>query len=158
MLQIEFVPFDEEYLERSWTWLADPEIKRLTDTPDITREGQRKWFAHLATADDYVVWGVLANCVPVGVVGLKHIDVENGTGEYFGYLGEKDHWGKGIGVAMLDFIAKQALERGLNKLCLKVLKENVRAINLYKKYGFCEIDIESHREEFMEYILRETLE
>jgi len=37
---LSLVPYSREFLNLSFRWLTDPEIKRLTDTPDITREGQ----------------------------------------------------------------------------------------------------------------------
>jgi hypothetical protein len=47
------VRYDERLLEHSWAWLQDPEIKRLTDTPDFTRTAQRSWFESLGGRTDY---------------------------------------------------------------------------------------------------------
>ena len=79
--------------------------------------------------------------MPIGVVGLKHIDREAGECEYFGYIGEKACWGRGIGISMLDFIKQQAIIIGLDKIVLKVSPQNIRAVRLYEKYGF----INDHR-------------
>jgi RimJ/RimL family protein N-acetyltransferase len=48
----------------------------------------------------------------------------------------KDHRGVGIGTAMMDFLVKWAREKGLEKLSLSTFSTNVRAINLFKKFGF----------------------
>lgn len=93
--KVDFVKYDAEFLSLSWEWLNDKEIKQLTLTPDMTREGQRKWFDGLSSRDDYFVWGLVYDGLPVGVVGLKHIDMNAREGEYFGYIGKKDLWGGG---------------------------------------------------------------
>ena len=71
---------------------------------------------------------------PVGVVGLKRI--EAATAEYFGYIGVKSCWGKGIGSAMLDFAEKQAGLLGLRRLEIRVINDNPRARTLYLRRGF----------------------
>ncbi len=129
-----FSPFDERFLERSWQWLRDPEIKRLTMTPDFTREQQQRWFQGLAAKPDYLIWGLLCEGVPIGAVGLKH--VADGQAEYWGYIGEREYWGAGLGREMMQFAFGQAAKLGLDALCLNVHRENARAIALYTKAGF----------------------
>ena len=91
---IEFVKYNETFLEKSWEWLNDKEIKYLTFTPDFTREQQKEWFLSLKDKKDYFIKGVLYNDIPIGVVGLKNITDING--EYWGYIGEKEYCNKGI--------------------------------------------------------------
>src|SRR5208283_2989 len=64
--RLTFTRFDERFLEKSWEWLNDPEIKRLTLTPDFTRESQARWFARLPTMKDYLIWGLLHERTPIG--------------------------------------------------------------------------------------------
>src|SRR3954462_5453593 len=106
-----FAPFDERFLEKSWQWLQDPEVKRLTMTPDFTREDQRRWFARLPEMSDYLIRGIFCEGIPVGVVGLKHITKEEA--EYWGYLGERSYWNQGLGREMMRFIFDQARQLGL---------------------------------------------
>lgn len=47
-----------------------------------------------------------------------------------------EYRGLGIGSYLLSFIKNIAKEKGCNKLVLEVEKENLRAINVYKKFGF----------------------
>ena len=128
------VRYDERFLERSWHWLQDPEIKRLTDTPDFTQEVQRSWFDSLTGRTDYLVWGIEVNGEPVGAFGLKQ--VTDRDAEYWGYLGERAYWGRGIGQWMLARARDEALALGLRRLHLRVLRENVRAIAAYRHFGF----------------------
>lgn len=135
-MNIEFVFFDKVFLEKSYEWLTDPEIKAMTCTPDITREEQEKWHQSLPYRKDYSIWGIKIDRSPIGAVGLKNIDYEKGVGEYFGYIGEKQFWGMGIGTEMLIFIKEKAVALRLRSLELKVHPSNIRAIRLYKKFGF----------------------
>jgi RimJ/RimL family protein N-acetyltransferase len=104
------VRYDERLLERSWAWLQDPEIKRLTDTPDFTRAAQRSWFESLAGRTDYFVWGIEVDGAPIGAFGIKHVTQDDA--EYWGYLGERSHWGRGIGQWMLERACGEARSTG----------------------------------------------
>ena len=47
--QVAFVEYTEEFLDLSWEWLNDPEIKLLTMTPDFSREDQRAFFFQITS-------------------------------------------------------------------------------------------------------------
>ena len=134
--RISFVEYTKIFLEKSYKWLNDLEIKYLTDTPDFTKEAQQEWFETLSNRNDYKVWGIEFDKKPIGVVGLKHINNQESTAEYFGYIGEKEYWGHGIGKLMIQFCIKQAKLMKINNLTLNVIKDNIRAINLYRRFGF----------------------
>lgn len=132
--RLSFSCFDERFLERSWHWLQDGEIKRLTMTPEFTREQQRQWFERLPEMKDYLIWGLLCDSAPIGAVGLKHIT--GNEAEYWGYIGERDYWGTGLGAEMMKFIFGKAKALALQQLYLNVHKDNARAVGLYTKAGF----------------------
>ena len=112
---LRLVRYSETYLKKSWDWLQDPETKALTMTPDFARDDQRRFFDKLADRRDYRIWGVeLTGEGPIGAAGLKHIDGK--SAEYWGYIGEKAHWGRGLGKQMLSAIEKQA-SREWKKIC-----------------------------------------
>jgi RimJ/RimL family protein N-acetyltransferase len=138
---VSFGRYDECFLEHSWHWLNDPEIKRLTMTPDFTRDEQLRWFARLAEMKDYLIWGITYDATPIGALGLKHITKDEA--EYWGYVGDRRFWGVGLGREMMRFSFNQARELCLSRLRLKVQRDNARAIRLYAKSGFrtlCESD------------------
>ena len=130
------VEYNEVYLEKSWEWLKDPEIRSLTLAAEFSREDQIKFFKNLPGRKDYWIKGVAEGTTPVGAVGLKNIDPEKGNAEYWGYVGDKDYWGKGIGKFMLQEAILHALELKLQSIYLRVASYNQRAITLYKKAGF----------------------
>ena len=141
-MNIEFVNYDKVFLDKTWIWLNDEELKKLTMAPDFTRKNQSQWFKSLKKKNDYLIWGIKVNNIPVGVCGLKNITQYKA--EYWGYIGEKNYWGKGIGEIMMNMIIDKAKELGLKKLYLKVLTNNYRAIRLYEKFNFNVTDKEQN--------------
>lgn len=131
---IKIKSFDIEYLNKSWIWLNDNEIRALTMTPKFTQQEQIRWFNSLSNNKSYFIKGIEYNGEKVGVVGLKNITKD--TGEYFGYIGEKKYWGLGIGKYMLNYIENYCKKIGINKIYLKVLKSNKRAFLLYKNFNY----------------------
>lgn len=131
---IRFVEFGELYLNKSLEWLNDDVICRLVNTGKPTKESQWQWYERIKCADDYLIWGIECDGIPVGVCGIKHVTKE--SGEYWGYIGEKSYWGNGIGKTMIEFILLQANKMGLSTIYLHVLEDNFRAINLYEREGF----------------------
>lgn len=132
--EVDFGVFDRKTLDLSFNWLADPEIRYLTDSPVIERDAQLRWFESLPSRKDYKVWSVTYMGKTVGAVGLKRIEAYKA--EYFGYIGDKACWGKGVGSAMLNFAEKQAGLLGLRRLELRVIDDNLRARALYVRRGF----------------------
>lgn len=132
---VRLVPYTEQFLDRSWTWLRDPEIKALTMTPDFERDDQLRFFDSLPQRHDYRIWGVeLLGKGLIGAAGLKNI--EGASAEYWGYIGEKEYWGRGLGRQMLAAIEDQARALEIDRLRLIVAKENRRAVTLYRHSGY----------------------
>lgn len=133
-MQVDLVTFDEAFLRLSWEWLSDPEIKRLTGTPDFTPEEQVKWFETLGTRRDYLIWGIMVDGSRVGACGLKKI--RGRECEYWGYIGVKSYWSKGIGKKVLKLAEDEAGQRKIEDIFLNVLKDNERALRLYRSSGY----------------------
>ncbi len=133
-MKLELIDIDETFLELSWVWLNDPEIKRLTNTPSFSKIEQKNWFDSLKEQRNYKIWGIDIDKVHIGVCGLKNISEIDC--EYWGYIGDKKFWGKGIGSVILKSLIDYAKKQNLISIWLKVIKDNERAINLYTKFGF----------------------
>lgn len=137
------VEYKENILEKSWIWLNDPEIKELTQTPNFSKDDQENWFKTLETSENYFIKGLKYHDEIIGVAGLKHIDKNIGTAEYFGYIGEKKYWGNGLSKEILTLILAEAKNQfQLKSVYLKVSCNNVRAIRAYENFGFRIIKIE----------------
>jgi len=133
-MKINFVNFDDKFLKYSWSWLNDPEIKFLTNTSDFSKEDQANWYEKIQANHEYLIWGIEADSEKIGVCGLKNFTVVDC--EYWGYIGNKSYWGKGIGLHIMKAMEKKAKSLKLNSIWLKVIKDNERAIKLYHKNGF----------------------
>jgi RimJ/RimL family protein N-acetyltransferase len=133
-MEINFVPFDEQFLQHSSKWLQDEEIRMLIHASPFSAEQQQQWFEQLPARKNYLIWGVECDHQPVGVTGLKNVTTTDA--EYWGYIGEKEYWGKGIGKQMMQFIEDEASRLKLNNIYLHVSVTNQRAIASYTKSGF----------------------
>lgn len=140
-MQIDFVKYDRRFFLMSGIWLMDPEIKKLTMTPDLDEEKRRQWFDNLDGRENYYIRGIEADSKPIGAVGIKHIDFDHHVGEYWGYIGEKSYIGLGIGKKMVAQMINIAHEYGLKSLLLNVAAFNTKAIGLYKSTGFVQINV-----------------
>lgn len=135
IFNIKFCDFDESFLDLSYWWLKDEEINYLTNAGKQTKEDQLKWYESIKGRRDYLIWGVLCENNPIGVCGIKNIKEK--TGEYFGYIGEKQLWGRGLGKLMMKEIENWVKEQtNINVITLKVLKDNLIAISLYSRMGY----------------------
>lgn len=140
MDNLKLVKYDKTYFYLSKEWLSDGELNHLIHAGKLPSDEERlEWFDSLPNRADYLIWGIDYNGQPIGVSGLKRI--ANKQAEYWGYIGEKTFWGKGLGKKMMKEVINKAIELNLETLWLRVRKYNQRAINLYKKIGFI-IDID----------------
>ena len=133
--RIRLVAYNRAYLEKSWEWLRDPEIKALTLAGDFTRAEQEAFFEGLATRDDYKIWGVESlDGEPLGAAGIKKIS--GAAGEFWCYIGERSWWGRGVGGEILELCEEKAKELGLDLLTMIAAASNDRSIGAFEKMGF----------------------
>ncbi|ELH8888564.1 GNAT family N-acetyltransferase [Vibrio cholerae] len=136
--KIKFVEYNEHFLIKSWEWLNDPEIKKLTLTPDFTKEQQKTFFKNIPQRTNFKIWGVKYGDESIGVVGLKNITSYDA--EYFGYIGEKNYWSMGIFKFFFYHVINECKILQLSKLYLHVDPFNERAVKAYLKSGFYEVN------------------
>jgi len=134
IFKVEFREFSHDVLEKSREWLNDPIIKELTFTSEFDAESQERWFESLKVRNDYYIRSIWYNDKPIGVMGIKHLTDKDG--EVFGYLGEKEYWGKTIGVQGLQYMIDYAESIKLESLYAIVLKENINSYKLMRRFGF----------------------
>lgn len=134
--EVQRVPFDEEFRKRSAVWLSDAELVWLIRAaPTFDPAVQEQWYASLPDRDDYAIWGIACATRPVGVMGIKHIGVDDGA-EYFMYLGERDHWRVGIGRWALAEIRAEVASRGLRWVHGRIGTHNERSQRAHLALGF----------------------
>lgn len=121
----------------------------------FTREGHETWLreqvepghvvqfiicvdeGNTCLQEDDVCRGVVGGHEEIGSVYLRDIDREKGEAEYGIFIGESDALGKGYGTQA----AKQMLDYGfetlgLQKIFLRLLEDNIKALKSYEKAGF----------------------
>jgi [ribosomal protein S18]-alanine N-acetyltransferase len=52
-----------------------------------------------------------------------------------------DHWGHGVGTALLTALIDEAVKRSCDRVFLEVREDNPRARDLYRRHGFAEIGV-----------------
>lgn len=134
IIDIQFKEFDQKVFDLSLKWLDDPEIKRLTRTPDTDKESREKWFRSLKDRTDYYITTAWHGDDPIGVVGLKHINSIDA--EAFIYIGERKYWGKAVGMEMLKYVLDYGRALGLSSIYAQILKDNINSYKLASRFGF----------------------
>lgn len=127
------------HVEQTWSWLQDPVLRRAIDcfVAPTPQQNAAYWRRQLddASRENYAI--ILDDGEHVGNGGLMNIDFARRKAELWIYLGAMRQ--RGIGQVAVAFL----LERGfraleLNRISLRVLADNVAALQLYKKFGFVE--------------------
>lgn len=134
---LKLVEYDESFLDKSWIWLNDKEIKYLTMTPDFEKSEQINFFLSINARENYYIYGIDFMGNSIGACGLKNFIDDKA--ELWLYIGDKDYWGKGLGKIIMKCLENEATVKNLSKLYLKVIKDNIAAINLYKKMDYIEV-------------------
>lgn len=123
-------------------WKSDRELSRwiMSNYQPIDTEQAVSWIQS-NTADEnqrlYGIYDLSCNQTVLGIVRLMFIDWETRSAELGIYIGEESYRGKGIGKRSIKMVLDRAFdELGLNKVYLKVRKDNESAVVLYQKTGF----------------------
>ncbi len=123
-------------------WRHDREIINHLGSPFrfINVETDEKWFEHyMKNRHVQVRCGIYYGFKNklVGVVYLTDMDSLNRNAELSIMLGDKSAWNKGIGSTAVKYMLAHAFgDLNLERVYLRVLENNKRAIAFYKKLGF----------------------
>ena len=105
---------------------------------DIVQEGEH--LQERTDSEDGIEVIAILDGVPVATAGIEPIGKKYKVKHraQFGIGVLKDYWGLGIGRALLNACIECAKAAGYEQLELDVVKDNERAISLYKNLGFVE--------------------
>lgn len=134
IVEVEFSEYDRETLDKSWEWLNDPETKELTMIGDFDREGQLRWFESLKDRKDFYIRSIICKGERIGACGLKKITEDDG--EILAYIGEKQYWGKSIGMQIMEHLIEYAHSLNLSSIYAVYLKTNRPSIKTSQRFGF----------------------
>ena len=121
-------------------WLNNPNVSKfIGDNSDktTTLKKEKLWFNKYSKDKNKKFFTIYDNKIPIGFLGLSHIDKTNRNADAFIAIGDDKYRGKGFGkIAMKYLIDYGFIKLGLHKINLKVFEKNIPAVNLYKKLGF----------------------
>ncbi|MBP5494848.1 MAG: GNAT family N-acetyltransferase [Lachnospiraceae bacterium] len=110
---------------------------RFIDRRLFTKESHEAWLKNYVETGKVAQFIILLNGEPVGSVYLRDIDLDKKEAEYGIFIGEESARGKGVGTESAKLILKYAFdELKLEKLFLRVFKNNPGAVRSYEKAGF----------------------
>ena len=67
-------------------------------------------------------------------MGLKRMNEKEA--ETLGYIGEKEYWGKSVGVQGMEYLVNHARALKLESLYSTILKSNLSSYKLNRRLGF----------------------
>lgn len=106
----------------------------MCDQRFITAEQHRNFFHDFIETKRIIQYIIEAGKKPIGTVFLKLIN--KSQSEIGIFIGEDNYRGKGYGTRALELFFLSLCENDQHMLYLKVLKNNLPALRLYKKFGF----------------------
>ncbi len=154
--RIRFRAIDRDDLPTFLNWINDPEVRQgigiylpfsMADEEDWF-EGMRK---HPANEHNLAIevrltseqagkpvmdeseesWKMIGSC------GFFNLDGRNRSSEFGITIGDKSYWNKGFGTEAVRLLVQHGFNTlNLNRIYLRVLENNLRAIRAYEKAGF----------------------
>lgn len=124
----------------SYRWRNNHRIWKYTGSkPDkyISLETETEWIKNALQRKDEKRYAICKMEDDEYIGNVQLTNIINGEAELHLFIGEEKYWGKNIGtIATKKIIQIGFNEIFLNKIYLFVQKENLAAINVYRKNGF----------------------
>jgi len=133
---------EREDIVKTIIWHNQKDIKELYSGHPfpVNLEVEKKWYEKILTSNiPTSVFGIEKDeeTKLIGISLLKDINLLNRVAEFAIYIGDKNERSKGYAKIATNLTLQFGFfELGLNRIFLKVLEENTRAIKLYEKCGF----------------------
>ncbi len=125
----------EEYL----SWINNDEVIRFLETEKGSTIQDLKEYLDSIEINKIFAWAIVIKETNkhIGNIKIDPITSKHGYGEYGIMMGDKDSWGKGYAKEASKKVLMYCFETlKLRKINLGVLKDNSRAVKLYKALGF----------------------
>lgn len=143
--RIELRPLSAGLLPLVERWYNDLETSRTLGVdwrPISTRRKMRHLDDLLRSSDPHFAVHDLASGTAIGICGLDHVNIRNGTAEFSILIGDGSFRGAGYGTEATRLLLAYAFDvLGLNNVWLQVSSNNHGAIRAYEKAGFRTIGI-----------------
>jgi RimJ/RimL family protein N-acetyltransferase len=136
------VPEDVPHIVR---WIADVEVTRMLGYMQqaFSEAQETDWLKKIAEERNSVFWVIEVDGKPIGTTSIRDIDWKNQHGESGTLIGERDYWGKGIGIEQAELRTRFAFhELNLIKLKSAAFAENTASIRMARRIGYREVGTE----------------
>jgi RimJ/RimL family protein N-acetyltransferase len=125
------------------SWFNDPEVRHgLALYTPMSIAQEEKWFEEMLKRPEIQQPLTIEarsgeDWVTIGNTSLFSFNHQDHRAELGIVIGNKDYWNKGYGTEAITLLLKHCFETlNLNRVMLKVFKNNPRAIRCYEKSGF----------------------
>ena len=127
--------------QRYLSWLNDPEVTRYTETGTFptTAEDLDNYYRSVQTSKNDVILAIVdkKSGRHIGNVKLGPIHWLHRTATFGILIGEKEFWGKGVGVEATRLMVEYGFSRlNLHRIDLGVFAEHEAAVRCYEQVGF----------------------
>lgn len=130
---------EDDASEEYCSWINDLEINKYLETKKTAINELIKYIKEKYCNPNCLFFGIFLNITNthIGNAKLEPINLNQKKAVLGILIGNKHYWRKGIASEVLNLIISYAFESlELNQIDLGVNKNNIAAINLYKKCGF----------------------
>ena len=142
MSQIRLRALTKTDIELTLSWHNQEDISNLYSGHPfpVNIEMEQKWYEKILDSNFPVtVFGIefIEKKCLIGITVLKEINLINRCAEFAIYIGDEEFRGKGLSnEATFESLRFGFYKLGLQRIYLKVLEENIKAIKLYHSIGF----------------------
>jgi [ribosomal protein S5]-alanine N-acetyltransferase len=121
-------------------YINDPEVTRtLCVHRPMNLERELEFVERVAKAETDVVLGIAVKTDDkiIGTTGLHRLDFKDRKAEMGISIGAKEEWNKGYGTEAVRLMVRYGfLTLNLNRIYLRAIEHNARAIRVYESVGF----------------------
>jgi RimJ/RimL family protein N-acetyltransferase len=142
-----FRPMIEADLPAKVRWSNDPRVNEWIGMAErVNLEGTRKWFAAQNANPRLLLFTITFEGQPIGFTKLERSE-DGREGCLSGVaIGEPEFWGRGLGKQTVQKILQIAFEQEhWTRFWLECNSWNLRAIGLYRSFGFEHVGKAEHR-------------
>ena len=142
MPEVTLRPITYEDTEDVIRWRNSDAVRsRFIDRRLFTKESHETWLREYVEKGKARQFIILLDGASVGSVYFRDIDNDKKEAEYGIFIGEESARGHGVGTKSARLILEYGFDKmGLEKVILRVHKDNYGAIKSYEKAGFKTID------------------
>ncbi len=104
----------------------------------FSKQLHRKWMEEKVKTGDVIQYIIqdTKDSISIGSIYIRDIDYQKNSGELGIFIGEKSRLGQGIGKKATEMLTDFCFSNGFHRIFARVLSDNSRSINHFKKSGF----------------------